>query len=392
VKDGIIVTPDRLDSSDKITVKAAGSVLTPGWVNSHSHLELSGGKPVQYNGSFADWILEVLEFKLSQNKKQVIEAYRRGCDELLASGVCRVVDHCDKTDWLLDVALEHELDIYLLKELIAYSEEQRAEKRKLAAEFLLKAANLGLKAGLAPHAPYSAHPKVYRFASRLSASRNNTLSMHLHEVKAELEYSLEGTGEFVKLLEKRGIKDPGSPFDDRPIPTLISGDYLSGPSFGIHLNYLNERDYRWLEAGNITPVFCPNSYQHFGHDQLPVLEWFARGIPFCLGTDSRSSNRSLNMLEELKTLYTLAPELPSEEILKALTVNPARVLGIPASGVLTDGTPADLSVFEVASDSSADPVDSLARGQADALLVIRDGIVRWYNEEKVNLPPEMLEK
>ncbi|MFP4687230.1 MAG: amidohydrolase family protein [bacterium] len=384
VKNGLIVSGEKFEGAPEITAEADFTVLTPGWVNSHAHLELSGCPPVEYNGSFADWILEVYEFKISRSADQVVSSYLQGCDELLASGVCRVVDHCDMTDSLLETALEHPLDIYMLKELIAHSEMQREEKFQQARRFLDKAAGKGLKAGLAPHAPYSAHPEIYKMASKLAWRKDNTLSMHLHEIEAELEYALEGTGEFVKLLKKRGIDNPRSPFDERPIATLVSGDYLSRPAFGIHLNYLNESDHRWLEAGEITPVFCPNSYDHFGHETLPVLDWFSRDYQFALGTDSKSSNTSLNMLEELKTLNRLAPELPADEILKALTVYPCRVLGIPESAVLTEGTPADLSLFEV--DGS--DVDSLARGRASALLVIRDGIVCWYDKEKVSLPPD----
>jgi cytosine/adenosine deaminase-related metal-dependent hydrolase len=89
------------------------------------------------------------------------------------------------------------------------------------------------------------------------------------------------------------------------------------------------------------------------------------------------------MLDELRKLDSLTDALGPEAILKALTSVPSEGLGMPDRGVLTWGTPADLSVFQVSGHGLAD----LARGEAEALSVWADGQPIWSSEPAVSESP-----
>ncbi|MFB6355728.1 MAG: amidohydrolase family protein [bacterium] len=374
LREGVLLPPDKLDDPETIEFSGQHTVATPGWFNSHAHLELSNCSVKEYNGDFVDWIFDVLEHKESQDNEDIKQAFLNGCESLVQSGICHVVDHCDRTDQVLEVVDETGIDVHLFKELIGFFSDEIDEQESLGRKFLERASNGKTRAGLAPHAPYSAHPEVYQRCEELLEEYDGAISSHMHEIQMELEFTELGSGRFSELIEERSGETPETPYVDRPIPFFVREQYFSKPVFGIHLNYLNDRDYRWLESSSIAPVFCPRSYRHFGHDTLPVVEWYKRDIDFAMGTDSTASDTKLDLLNELRVLEDLTEiEIEPETILKSLTEVPSRVLGIPDRGVLSYGTPADISIFNVPSGD----LEDLARGQAEALAVIRDGEIVW---------------
>jgi cytosine/adenosine deaminase-related metal-dependent hydrolase len=380
VRDGIMVPPSDLDDPDVLSVDAQHSVVTPGWINAHAHLELSGARDIEFNGNFADWIWDVLEFKLSLDPEEILDHYRQGCRELVESGVARVVDHCDRTDLALDALSDVAPDVVLLKELIAFDPASIEETQREARQFLERCGSERVRFGLAPHAPYSAHPDLYRWAEE-EREDGAPMSSHFHEVREELEFAENDTGPLRDLLEERSGTGVEIPYDgERPIPYLHRNDDIKEPLFGIHLNYLNDEDLRWLETETIRPVFCPKSYSYFRHETLPVEDWMERSLPFALGTDSRASNSSLDMLSELRRLSELTDEPDPEDVLRALTSVPANVIGVPDRGVLAPGTPADLSVFDVPSGE----LEDLAAGRAEARAVMVDGRLQWSAADSNN--------
>jgi cytosine/adenosine deaminase-related metal-dependent hydrolase len=384
IKDGFLVPPGRLDDPERISYDRGPTVVTPGWVNAHSHLELSGARGISYHDDFSEWIRDVLEFKIALPEEEMLEDFRDGCRDLLESGVVRVIDHCDRTDLLLEEAQDVPLDVILFKELVAFDDESIEDAKQDVNNFLESVEGEETPYGIAPHAPYSVHPKLFRWVKE-RLDPGTAISSHLHEVHSELEFAESGSGMMLDLLKERsGKKALNPPYEGtRPLPYFMRGDYLKKRAFCVHLNYLNEEDYRWLEASSIRPVFCPKSYDYFGHDTLPVEEWSDRNVSFALGTDSRASNDSLDMLDELRKLDSLTDELSPDTILKALTSVPSEGLGMPDRGVLTWGTPADLSVFEVSGHGIAD----LARGEAEAVSVWADGQPIWSSDPAVSESP-----
>lgn len=374
VRDGVLVPPESLDDPDSLEFDADYCVVTPGWINAHAHLELSNSPDIDYDGRFLNWIHEVIELKQSTSTDEMLEAYRSATQDLLASGVTRVVDHCDQTGPVFELVEELSLQVHLMKELIAFTDEQVESLKDEARRFMEDLDRPRVDGGLAPHAPYSAHPELYHWAADWIDQRGGNLSSHLHEVRAELEFTVESSGDLMELLRERTGIEVTSPYDGlRPLQYFGQARTFDGGWFGVHLNYLDEADYRWLEATGLCPVFCPRSYSYFNHETLPVTDWIERGIDFALGTDSLASNDSLDMLAELRRLTELGVQAEARTILEALTINPAQVLGVPSRGVLTWGTPADLAVFDVPSGN----LTGLVKGDATPLATIVEGGVVW---------------
>ena len=80
------------------------------------------------------------------------------------------------------------------------------------------------------------------------------------------------------------------------------------------------------ETRRLHVVHCPKSHRYLGHREFAFKRLHELGINISIGTDSLASNDSLNLFEELRVLQDAEPWLTAEELLKAVTVNPARAL------------------------------------------------------------------
>ncbi|MCA9183778.1 MAG: hypothetical protein KDA51_20090, partial [Planctomycetales bacterium] len=152
--------------------------------------------------------------------------------------------------------------------------------------------------GVSPHAPYSLHfPTVVSALGQLSTSTR--VAMHVAESREELRWCEHQTGPFRDAFERLGLSASTSP------PSILQCIELLARfkySLLIHGNYLNpDQVERIAAAGNIAVVYCPRTHLHFGHAPYPWQTLRAAVVPVLLGTDSRASNPSLSLWDEVTT-------------------------------------------------------------------------------------------
>ena len=73
-------------------------------------------------------------------------------------------------------------------------------------------------------------------------------------------------------------------------------------------------------------VHCPRSRNYFGHSPFAFERLRSLGFNICLGTDSLASNESLSLFAEMRAFQKEFPSVSANEILRMVTVNPARAL------------------------------------------------------------------
>src|SRR5438094_1761667 len=73
-------------------------------------------------------------------------------------------------------------------------------------------------------------------------------------------------------------------------------------------------------------VHSPRSHRYFGHRRFQSERLRKLGFNICLGTDSLASNESLSLFAEMCAFQKEFPTVSAGEILKLVTVNPARAL------------------------------------------------------------------
>jgi cytosine/adenosine deaminase-related metal-dependent hydrolase len=166
----------------------------------------------------------------------------------------------------------------------------------------------------------------------------------------ELQLLHDRQGPFVEFLRDMSAWDPDG---------LIAGNeallysYRQREPLWVHCNYLDPAT-PGLERG--TGVFCPRTHAAFGHPPHPWLALHQSGIRLALGTDSLASNPDLSILEEIRFLHRLYPDVAGSWLLELATRAGARALGWEhETGTLAPGKSADLVVLPLPDRDDVNP-------------------------------------
>jgi cytosine/adenosine deaminase-related metal-dependent hydrolase len=209
--------------------------------------------------------------------------------------------------------------------------------------------------GLAPHAPYSVGPELFR---RIFALRALT-SVHVAEDPAELALLLHGEGPWAAILERlgvpRGSRTPGM----SPVAYLASLGAFQGPRppLLVHMVHASADDRALARRFNAPVVLCPRSNLHIGGQLPDVPALLAEGLTLALGTDSLASTPDLGLWGEMRALAQAFPSVAASVWLKAATTGGAKALGLAALGTLTPGARPGVLRADIA--AGGDPVASL---------------------------------
>jgi cytosine/adenosine deaminase-related metal-dependent hydrolase len=104
-----------------------------------------------------------------------------------------------------------------------------------------------------------------------------------------------------------------------------------------------------IAANGASVVLCPRSNAQLGVGTAPIGLYKAAGVPLALGTDSRASNDSLSLWDEIAFARSVYPELSPVELLAIATRGGAQALGLAQEmGELTAGSGAHLQVLTAA--------------------------------------------
>jgi cytosine/adenosine deaminase-related metal-dependent hydrolase len=90
-----------------------------------------------------------------------------------------------------------------------------------------------------------------------------------------------------------------------------------------------------------------------------------QGVTLALGTDSRASNPSLSVFEEMRYAAQAHPGIAKATLVEMATLGGAKALGWEAdAGTLEPGKRADFAVIELGRQDASDPHDVLFAPQA----------------------------
>ena len=332
-------------------VDLGDSILLPGLVNAHCHLDytnMAGRLPPQK--SFTDWIRLMLAAKAEWNYTEFAESWLNGAQMLLRTGTTTAADFEAVPELLPDVWNATPLRIISLLELTGVK--SRRSPQLILQEALDRIDQLPkcrAFAGLAPHAPYSTAPELIHLTAIAARARRLPFSIHVAESDLEFEMFAHARGEMFDWLRRNG-RDHSDCGIGSPVQHLERNGALAENLLAVHLNYLAEDDAALLARRKVSVAHCPRSHFYFQHTPFPFEKLNAAGVNVCLGTDSlatvykrRKETVELSLFDEMKQFAATHPGVAPEKILQMATVNGARALGLGGKiGELTGGAFADL--------------------------------------------------
>jgi cytosine/adenosine deaminase-related metal-dependent hydrolase len=310
--------------------------ILPGLINAHCHLDytcLRGKIPPQ--NTFVDWIRAINAAKAKLSKADYVASVNEGVAEAKRFGTTAIANFEAFPELITQV--EASIRTWWFAELMDVREPERTKEIVDRAVLSLKAAE---NWGLAPHAPFTASGKLYRYTVEVAQGEDVLLSTHLAESQEEMSMFHDGAGplrEFVKEVG-RDVSDCGGTTPLARFLEIVKDPSVSLHStradnqwIAVHLNELSARDFDLLERSKnrFHLVHCPRSHAFFGHSPFKFEELHQLGLNICLGTDSLASNRDLSLFAEMRTFQRHWPGVSPENILSMVTVNPAAALGKP---------------------------------------------------------------
>jgi aminodeoxyfutalosine deaminase len=340
------------------TVDLGEQVLLPGLINAHCHLDYTclRGKIAPQN-SFTDWILAINAAKSELSAKDYFASINDGFEEAKRFGTTAIANLTAFPELIAQI--QPPIRTCWFAELIDIRAPERANELVDAAieslRSALECADMSALSkrrhiaalqtpprGLAPHALFTASKNLFRRCEEIAQQQPTLLTTHLAESREEMEMFRDASGplyEFMKSIGRSmddgGNQTPLGIFLDsigsgaspnRPRAIEVNRPYLSW--IVAHLNELTESDFQLLERSNSTfhVVHCPRSHNYFGHSPFAFDRLRLLGFNICLGTDSLASNESLSLFAEMRVFQKNFPRASPEEILRMVTLNPARAL------------------------------------------------------------------
>ncbi|MGV7929498.1 MAG: amidohydrolase family protein [Spirochaetota bacterium] len=169
----------------------------------------------------------------------------------------------------------------------------------------------------------------------------------------------------------------------RDLKTLDSKGGLGEHSVLVHGIAFSEEDIRLIRKKGASVVWCGDSNVFMFNRTANVGKMLEEGVNLCIGTDSPMSG-GLNLLFEMKFdreyfRKTYGRNLPDEQILRMVTLNPARAFRLKKFGQIKPGFVADLAVF---ANKGKTPYESVVSAELrDVMLVVIDGKPAYGNAE-----------
>ncbi|WP_428739494.1 aminofutalosine deaminase family hydrolase [Sulfurimonas sp.] len=326
---------------------AKNSLLMPGLINAHVHIEFSANKTQLSYGDFINWLYSVIE-----NREELINGCDQNCmsksiDAMLDRGITTfgaISSHAMD----LDACANAKQNVVFFNELIG---SQAGMADALFGDFLarLDASKAVKREGFIPavaiHSPYSVHPILIKKALEIVARENLKLTAHFMESQAERDWLDESKGDFQEffknfLNQEKNVSDSKEFLEHfNTTPTLLT-----------HVVKSNEDELQKIKNSNHTIIHCPISNRLLGNGVLNIKQLNENNIPWIIATDGLSSNYKLDLFEEMKISLMTHANAPllgfSQSLINAATKNAAKALGLN-TGEIKEGKNADMIVLDL---------------------------------------------
>lgn len=340
---------------DFVKTGTENSILLPGLVNAHTHLELGWTKDGigDFDG-FAGWLERIIELKSGLLDFSVYEdSAKEGLREIASCGVTTVGDVCSlggagaemlRNSGMRAVAFMELFDRNLSEmSCFEFSTEDLYEERPF------------------PHAPYSCGPKFLKVAFSRAGEDGIPMGMHLGESPDEAYFLRNAPNMFERkifpLIGKEAFARPSSTTPTRYVDEIM-GDRDAKLSV-VHMVQTEAADMEVVRRRDMGMILCPRSnvFLEVGEPDLRLVAGWRR---VGLGTDGLSSNADLDFFREMRSVrdMMIAQRVGDASRLSVYfaTLGGARALFIEEkTGSLEVGKDADVLCIDSGKERNADP-------------------------------------
>lgn len=335
------------------------TILLPGFVNCHSHIEYAVFRGLLDNRKFGAWLLDFIDLKRKLEDDDFTTSSQLGAAECIASGITTLGESM-YSGTSLDVMRDAGLRARAYQEVFGIDDQKLAE---VTAEYsslldgLVERSGGLIEIGIFPHATYTVSPRLYQALAELARERGMKIATHLAESRAESKYIRSGTGVLAHdLREKVGWERAShEAFGVTPVKMLQQWNVYSSDMLAAHCVQITPQDVEILAKYDVAVAHCPKSNAKLACGIAPLPALMAAGIRVGIGTDSPASSNIMDMFGEMRTAIFLhrghnqdVHALSTETCVRMATLGGARALGMDdLVGTLEAGKQADLIAVDM---------------------------------------------
>jgi 5-methylthioadenosine/S-adenosylhomocysteine deaminase len=378
-EEGAIVAlgPDVAPAPGDEVIDAQGMALVPGLVNGHTHAAMTLFRNYADDLPLMEWLQDhIWPVERRLDAEDVYWGTRLACAEMIRTGTVAFWDMYWHPAAAARAVEDSGVRAVCAAPLIDGDDPKGA---RAAAEAALEGVEQSdrVRAGFAPHAPYTVGPESLEWVAQRADELGVTVQIHLSETVGEVERCLAEHGvRPAQLLDRCGLLGPNT--------ILAHGVWLDGDE----LELIAER--------GATVVTNPVANLKLAVGGVfPFVEARRRGVALGLGTDGPGSNNSLDLLADVKVFSLLQKHVQHDPSAapagEAMALARGQLSPLLAGSALEVGAPADFLL--VRADAPELSLGALDAGLAYAAsgsvvdttvvagrVLMRGGVVPWAEE------------
>lgn len=364
------------ESTGNETIDCSGSVVVPGFVNTHHHFyqTLTRNLPAVQNAKLFTWLTYLYNIWKHIDSDAVYWSTLLATAELLKTGCTCTTDHhylypVDFKGDLMGLQFEaagktgirfsptrgsmslSKKDGGLPPDTVVQDEDTiLADCERVINEYHDPADLSMRRVVLAPCSPFSVTPRLMWETVQLARAKGVRLHTHLAETADEDSYCLRKYGK-------------------RPLELMEDADFLGPDVSYAHGIFFTDQELALLAKTGTGVCHCPSSNMRLGSGIARVKEMLALGIPVSIAVDGSASNDTSDYLGEMRQALLLqrikygSDAITASEVYSLATEGGAKTLGFNKIGRIEPGYAADLAIFNVDkleyAGSRSDPLASL---------------------------------
>ena len=391
---------------DEEVIDYGHAALMPGFVDAHTHLEYSIFRGVVDDLPYTRWKMEVQRRAARLERDDWERSARLGAVEAIRSGITTIADI---TSSGLSVAAADEAGL----RAVIYRETSTMDSSEVEGELAAALADMAawceaatsdrIMIGIAPHSPYTCHPKLFRAIVDAIGTSDTHVAIHLAGSRDEYDFVKYGSSALGQdFRTQSGWSDQTwLPTGVSPVRYVYNWDLLELPNvMAIHCIQVDAEDIAILERCDVAIAHCPRCNAKLGMGMAPLGEFRARGLRVGIGTDSPASNNTIDFFDEMRVGLLIQRALrgdqgfyTAEEFIRLATLDAARALKLDhLVGTLEPGKRADVIAVSLSHSYQAptyNPASALVHTctQEDVLMTMVDGRVLYDRGEFSTVDP-----
>jgi cytosine/adenosine deaminase-related metal-dependent hydrolase len=362
IEDGVIIDVGKQDQLDKdykfyadILINAERDIVLPGLINTHVHLAQGLLRSCADYLSLIEWLKDRVwplqgnytkQEALASAKLVVLEMIKTGTTTFLETGLVgrygpdEIIEMIYSTGMRAAIA-RHIMDLrgYATRENILHEGlvETREYSLNDTVRLIKKYHGWGNKIWIwfGPRTPGAVSTELYREIVAKARELNTGITMHLSEVRDDVEYTIKNFGK-------------------RPIEFAHWLGLTGRNVILVHVVWVEDFEIKILAETQTNVSHNPSSNMKLASGAARISDMLKYGVNVTLGTDGGPSNNSYDLMREMKhaallqSLRTLKPDaIRAEDILEMATIRGAKALMIDhLVGSIERGKRADLIIID----------------------------------------------